>query len=172
MLELNNRSDDKKGKLYFESTFAEDFESIFIKAAMENKPLIIRRFGRLGKSPAIQTVLGFLEHQVSAGRPPAHCHVQAKGEHLIPVEELLNEFRKPPHLRKYIANVLGFSYVHDVSLIQNIKSIDVLEKYDLLRLVATKCGDFDGQRKKLTVASDCGFTVLSSEGLYTNFHLD
>ena len=27
MLELNNRSDDKKGKLYFESTFAEDFES-------------------------------------------------------------------------------------------------------------------------------------------------
>lgn len=176
MLELNNRSDDKKGTLYYDYVFdpscAEDFESIFIKAMTENKPLVCRRYGRLGKSPATQTVLGFLEHQVGAGKAAAHCHVQGEGERKIPVEELLEEFRKPPHLRKYIANVLGFSYVNDVSLIQNIKPIDVLVKYDLLRLVATKCDDFHEDRTNPKVASDCGFTALSSEGSYTNFHPD
>lgn len=178
MLEAN-WSDAKDRGLYFEhisdSLSDEGFERILMKAITANKPVIIHRFGGFGKSHATQTVPGFLQHRIDISKRRktlVHCIVQGEGERDIPVDELPDYFLPPTRLLNRIVNVLGFSYVHDISIIQNMKSLKVFEKYDLLRIVATESDNFDEERMNPSVASDCGFTVLSQEGSFTNIHPD
>ena len=153
-----------------------DLEDLFIKAMVEDKPLILRGYiptpDGPGKIPETQEILAFLEHQVRNKNPPVLCHILGEGRREMTNIEVLQKFKAPRHKRKEIVNILGYPFVHDPTLSQNIIPVKVVQENDLLRHVSCNGGDENELRMKPQVAMDCGFIIGSMGKSYIRFHLD
>lgn len=154
---------------------ARDLEDLFIKAHVENKPLILRRYirtpGGLGRIPETQEILPFLQHQIRNKNGPPRSYVLGEGRRKMTNTEVLQKFQAPRGEREEIVNVLGYAFVHDPKLSMNITPIKVVQENDWLRPVIIN-GDFDELRMDPKVATDCGFIVGSMGRSYTRLHLD
>jgi len=180
MCELNNKSPAKSGTDFI-TYWSDALPNGGMAALMKEErtfsiPVVIRQFGSIkggiGRTDATMTPEGYFEHQIKQRMPPPYCQLQESEDTHVPYDELLEEFKKAVPDRKYTANVLGSSYMHDQAIIDGLQRPAHLQD-DLLRYVAIDMKDAHNQWKgDARVLPEQGFCLVSMEGSYSLPHYD
>src|SRR5271170_4901433 len=100
---------------------AQNLEELFIQSTIENKPLVIRRYGRspggIGTHPDTQSIDGFLGYLERVDGPKPDCQIQGrKGSIKVDIKDLRQQFQQTPSSRHQIVNILGFPLMQDANL--------------------------------------------------------